>query len=202
MEFIKNKFKSMYRTSIIFSVVLILVGLFLLIKPETTLHAISYFIGIALIIWGLIPIIGFFSNKENKNYLEFSFILGVFALIFGIIIMINPYIIGSIIPLLIGIWMVINGVTKLYYSLTINKVSSATISIIISLVILVCGLILIFNPFKGAILLTKVIGISVIIYSILDLIECYTLKKTVKEFTNVTKGKNDTKVIEAVYEEE
>ena len=41
MEFIKNKFKSMYRTSIIFSVVLILVGLFLLIKPETTLHAIS-----------------------------------------------------------------------------------------------------------------------------------------------------------------
>ncbi len=202
MEFIKNKFKSMYRTSIIFSVVLILVGLFLLIKPETTLHAISYFIGIALIIWGLIPIIGFFSNKENKNYLEFSFILGVFALIFGIIIMINPDIIGSIIPLLIGIWMVINGVTKLYYSLTINKVSSATISIIISLVILVCGLILIFNPFKGAILLTKVIGISVIIYSILDLIECYTLKKTVKEFTNVTKGKNDTKVIEAVYEEE
>ena len=98
--------------------------------------------------------------------------------------------------------MVINGVTKLSYSLTINKLSSATISIIISLVILVCGLILIFNPFKGAILLTKVIGISVIIYSILDLIECYTLKKTVKEFTNVTKGKNDTKVIEAVYEEE
>ena len=138
----------------------------------------------------------------SKNYLEISFILGVFALIFGIIIMINPDIIGSIIPLLIGIWMVINGVTKLYYSLTINKVSSATLSIIISLVILVCGLILIFNPFKGAILLTKIIGISVIIYSILDLIECYTLKKTVKEFTNASKEKNDIKVIEAIYEEE
>ncbi|MBP3461340.1 MAG: DUF308 domain-containing protein [Bacilli bacterium] len=202
MEFIKNKFKSMYRTSIIFSSLLILIGMFLLIKPETTLHAISYFMGVALIIWGLVPIIQFFSNKETKQYLEFSFIIGVFALIFGIIIMIKPNIIGSIIPLLIGIWMVINGVTKLYYSLTLNKLSSATASIILSIIILVCGLVLIFNPFKGAIILTKIIGISVIIYSILDLVECYTLKKTMKEFTNVSKNKKDQNVIEAVYEEE
>ena len=202
MEFIKNKFKSMYRTSIIFSSLLILIGMFLLIKPETTLHAISYFMGVALIIWGLVPIIQFFSNKETKQYLEFSFIIGVFALIFGIIIMIEPNIIGSIIPLLIGIWMVINGVTKLYYSLTLNKLSSATVSIILSIIILICGLVLIFNPFKGAIILTKIIGISVIIYSILDLVECYTLKKTMKEFTNVSKNKKDQNVIEAVYEEE
>lgn len=202
MEFIKNKFKSMYRTSIIFSSLLILIGMFLLIKPETTLHAISYFMGVALIIWGLVPIIQFFSNKETKQYLEFSFIIGVFALIFGIIIMIKPNIIGSIIPLLIGIWMVINGVTKLYYSLTLNKLSSATVSIILSIIILICGLVLIFNPFKGAIILTKIIGISVIIYSILDLVECYTLKKTMKEFTNVSKNKKDQNVIEAVYEEE
>ena len=202
MEFIKNKFKSMYRTSIIFSSLLILIGMFLLIKPETTLHAISYFMGVALIIWGLVPIIQFFSNKETMQYLEFSFIIGVFALIFGIIIMIKPNIIGSIIPLLIGIWMVINGVTKLYYSLTLNKLSSATVSIILSIIILICGLVLIFNPFKGAIILTKIIGISVIIYSILDLVECYTLKKTMKEFTNVSKNKKDQNVIEAVYEEE
>ena len=202
MEFIKNKFKSMYRTSIIFSSLLILIGMFLLIKPETTLHAISYFMGVALIIWGLVPIIQFFSNKETKQYLEFSFIIGVFALIFGIIIMIEPNIIGSIIPLLIGIWMVINGVTKLYYSLTLNKLSSATVSIILSIIILICGLVLIFNPFKGAIILTKIIGISVIIYSILDLVECYTLKKTMKEFTNVSKNKKDQNVLEAVYEEE
>jgi uncharacterized membrane protein HdeD (DUF308 family) len=202
MDFIKKKFKSMYRTSIIFSVILFFVGLFLLIKPETTLHAISYFIGAALIIWGIIPILSFFSNKDTQQYLEFNFICGVFALIFGIIIMINPNIIGSIIPLLIGIWMIINGVTKLYYSLTLNKENNASVSIILSLVILLCGLVLVFNPFKGAILLTKIIGISIIIYSILDLIECYTLKKTVKNFTNNSKNKKNDKVIEAVYEEE
>lgn len=202
MDFIKNKFKSMYRTSVIFSIVLFLVGLFLLLKPETTLHAISYFIGLVLIIWGVIPIISFFSNKETQKYLEFSFICGVFSLIFGIIVMINPNIIGSIIPLLIGIWMMINGVTKLYYSLTLNKENDATVSIILSIVILLCGLVLIFNPFGGAVVLTKIIGISVIIYSVIDLVECYTLKKTAKVFTKENKSKKDDKVIEAVYEEE
>lgn len=202
MEILSKKIKSMYKTSIIFSVILFLIGLFLLINPTTTLHAISYLIGIILIVWGIIPVITFFSNKETQNYLEFSFIIGVFSLIFGIIVMINPDIIGSIIPFLIGIWMIINGLTKLYYAINLNKENNATMSIVISSLILVFGIILIFNPFKGAVVLTQVIGISVIIYSILDLVECYTLKKTVKEFSQTNKTKKDDKVIEAVYEEE
>lgn len=203
MELVKKKFKNMYKTSIIFSIILFLIGLFLLMKPETTLHAISYFVGIVLIIWGIIPVITFFSNKEKESYLEFSFIIGVFSLVFGIIVMINPNIIGSIIPLLTGIWMIINGVTKLFYALSINKEGNATTSIIISLIILVCGLLLVFNPFGGAVMLTKLIGIFIIVYSVLDLIECYTLNKSIKEVTkNPKKDKKDQKVIEAVYEEE
>lgn len=200
MDFIKKKFKSMYRTSVIFSIILCLIGIFLLSKPEVTLHAISYVIGILLIVWGIIPIITFITNKEKESYLEFSFICGVFSCLFGIIIMINPNIIGSIIPFLIGTWMIINGIIKLSYSITLNKESNATISIMISIIILICGLLLIFNPFGGAVVLTKLIGVFTIIYSLLDLIECFTLKRTVKKFNKDIK-KND-KIIEAVYEEE
>lgn len=200
MDFIKKKFKSMYRTSVVFSIMLCLIGIFLLSKPEVTLHAISYLIGIILIVWGIIPIITFITNKEKESYLEFSFICGVFSCLFGIIIMINPNIIGSIIPFLIGTWMIINGIIKLSYSITLNKESNATISIMISIIILICGLLLIFNPFGGAVVLTKLIGVFTIIYSLLDLIECFTLKRTVKKFNKDIK-KND-KIIEAVYEEE
>lgn len=200
MDFIKKKFKSMYRTSVVFSIILCLIGIFLLSKPEVTLHAISYVIGILLIVWGIIPIITFITNKEKESYLEFSFICGVFSCLFGIIIMINPNIIGSIIPFLIGTWMIINGIIKLSYSITLNKESNATISIMISIIILICGLLLIFNPFGGAVVLTKLIGVFTIIYSLLDLIECFTLKRTVKKFNKDIK-KND-KIIEAVYEEE
>ena len=188
------KLKSMFKTSIMVSILLILIGIFLLLNPETTLYVLSYIIGFLLIVFGLIPIISFFSNKENQNYLEFSFIVGVFSFILGLIVVIKPTLIGSIIPLMIGIWMIINGVIKLFYALSINRQSKATSSIILPFVIIICGLILIFNPFEGAVLITKVIGISIIIYSLLDLIECFTLRKSLKK-----SNKTDEKVIDAKY---
>ena len=170
-------------------------------QPETTLNFISYAIGILLMVWGIIPIIGFLSNKDNNNYLETGFILGVFALIIGIIIMLNPKLIISIIPFVVGVWMIINGVTKLSYSLSLSKEHNATTSIVLSIAILICGIVLVFNPFGGAVVLTQVIGISVIIYSAIDIIDCFTLKKAIKEESKTSK-KDDNKIIEAVYEEE
>ena len=191
MENIKKRFKSMYKTSILFSLILFIIGLFLVIKSETTLFAISYFVGIILIIWGIVPVIGYFTNKETQSYLDFSFIIGIFALIFGIIVIINPSIIGSIIPLLVGIWMFINGITKLQYAIMLKKYNTnSTSALVISIIILLCGLTLIFNPFKGAVVLTKLIGIFVIVYSLLDLVECHTLKKTVKDIDNTKEDNN------------
>jgi len=213
MEYVKNKFKSMYRTSIIFSIVLILIGLFLLINPETTLHAISYVIGIGLIVWGLVPTLQALSNKENESYMQIGLILGVFAILFGIFVVLTPNFIGSIIPFVLGIWMIINGIIKLSYSVTLNKNSNATNAIIISLVITVCGLILVFNPFGGAKFMTQILGISLIVYSVLDLVECFTLKQTMNEVKKVIdetsvsekkekKNRKDKKLIDAKYEED
>ena len=202
MDMIKDKLKSMYRTSMIFSLILFFIGLFLVIKASTTLHAISYIIGVILILWGVVQVITSLTNKEkDNNYLSAGFILGVFSLIIGIVVIIDPEIIGSIIPFVIGIWMVINGVTKLYYALSLNKIQKATPAIIISLIILACGIFLIANPFKGAEILTQIIGASIMVYSVLDIVECFTLKKVVKDFTNPRQDNNQVKVIEAEYEE-
>lgn len=202
MDMIKDKLKSMYRTSMIFSIILFFIGLFLVIKASTTLHAISYIIGVILILWGVVQVITSLTNKEkDNNYLSAGFILGVFSLIIGIVVIIDPEIIGSIIPFVIGIWMVINGVTKLYYALSLNKIQKATPAIIISLIILACGIFLIANPFKGAEILTQIIGASIMVYSVLDIVECFTLKKVVKDFTNPRQDNNQVKVIEAEYEE-
>lgn len=200
MEKIINKFKSMYKTSIIFSIILICIGIFLLVNPETTLAAISYFIGIFLMVWGLVPIVRYFSDKDSKNYLEFTFIIGIFSFIFGVIVMIKPNIISSIIPLLLGMWMIINGGIKLYYSLIMNKQTNSMSSIILSVIILVCGIVLICNPFGGAVVLTQIVGISLIFYSIVDLAECYNLNKTYKNFKNESTNKENI-IIDVEYKE-
>lgn len=202
MEYLVNKLRSMYKTSIVLSIILMIIGIFLLIKPETTLYAISYFVGVVLIVWGLFPIISFLTNKESKKFMELSFVTGIIAFLFGIVIMIKPDMIGSIIPLLMGIWMIINGSIKLYYSFILNRESNAMSSIIISLLMLIGGMVLVVNPFEGAIVLTQLIGISFIVYSILDLMECISIFKT---YRTIKKDKvqieKDVKIIDVEAEE-
>ena len=95
MENLEVKIKKMNITSILFSIIFILIGSFLLARPEDAIHLVSYALGIILIAWGVISVVSFFTDKESQNYLEFGFILGVFVLIFGIIILVKPDTIAS-----------------------------------------------------------------------------------------------------------
>lgn len=197
MENMEVRIRKMNITSIIFSIIFILIGTFLLARPEDAIHLVSYALGIILIVWGVISVITFFTDKESQNYLDFGFIVGVFVLIFGIIILVKPDTIASIIPLLLGIWMLINGVTKLSYSLTLNNNKSALSSIIISLIIVLLGILLIINPFQGAKKIVQILGISILVYSVLDLIECFSIKRVMKKVKKI----ENNNVIDAEYTE-
>ena len=197
MEVLSTRIKKMSITSIVFSLLFIVTGIFLLLRPETAINVVCYVIGVILVLWGVVSIIQFFSDKNSTNYLSLSFIFGSFVFIFGIIILIKPAIVASIVPLLIGVWMVINGVTKLSYSLSIYKFSKNMLSVIGSIFIIVFGVTLIFNPFEGAKGLTQIIGIFLIVYSLLDLIESITISLILKGKTEEIDGK----IIEAKYKE-
>ncbi len=197
MNNLSTKVKKMSITSIIFSLLFIFTGIFLLLKPETAINIVCYVLGVILVLWGVVSIIQFFSDKNSTNYLSLSFIFGAFVFIFGIIILIKPSIIASIVPLLLGVWMVINGVTKLSYSLSIYKINKNILSIIGSILIVIFGVTLIFNPFEGAKGLTQIIGISLIVYSVLDLAESIAISFGMKSKEDPSEGK----IIDAEYKE-
>lgn len=197
MNNLSTKVKKMSITSIIFSLLFIFTGIFLLLKPETAINIVCYVLGVILVLWGVVSIIQFFSDKNSTNYLSISFIFGAFVFIFGIIILIKPSIIASIVPLLLGVWMVINGVTKLSYSLSLYKTNKNILSVIGSILIIVFGVTLIFNPFEGAKGLTQIIGIALIVYSVLDLAESISIAFSLKSKEDPSEGK----IIEAEYKE-
>ena len=201
MENFSVNIKKMNITSIIFSILFLIVGILLLCRPGDALNIVSYSLGGMLIIWGVIQMIQFFVKKNSQNYFDISFVVGIFVSIFGVIILLKPRIIADIIPLMLGIWMIINGVTKLAFSLTINKKSKSLSTIIIAIAIVVVGLLLVINPFAGAEILTQLIGVTMIVYSILDLVGAIFIRKTAKEVTKLLDDASDVKVIDAEYKE-
>ena len=46
---------------------------------------------------------------------------------------------------------------------------------------MLCGVLLIFNPFQGAIFITKVVGTLILVYAILDIISTLSIKRTVNK---------------------
>ena len=81
MNNLSTKVKKMSITSIIFSLLFIFTGIFLLLKPETAINIVCYVLGVILVLWGVVSIIQFFSDKNSTNYLSLGFIFGAFVFI-------------------------------------------------------------------------------------------------------------------------
>ena len=181
----KSLINSFFRSSIISSISLIAFGALLIVQSEATIITISYIIGAILIALGVIAGLRFFKSKDTKNDLDI--IYGVVCIILGIVVIKNPEAIASIIPFIIGFVIIVNSATKLQYSLELkrekNKLWLSTM--LLSIIMLVCGIVLIFNPFKGAVLLTRVVGIFIVIYAVLDIISTIVIKNT---YNQIRKG--------------
>ena len=181
----KSLINSFFRSSIISSISLIAFGALLIVQSEATIITISYIIGAILIALGVIAGLRFFKSKDTKNDLDI--IYGVVCIILVIVVIKNPEAIASIIPFIIGFVIIVNSATKLQYSLELkrekNKLWLSTM--LLSIIMLVCGIVLIFNPFKGAVLLTRVVGIFIVIYAVLDIISTIVIKNT---YNQIRKG--------------
>ena len=79
-----------------------------------------------------------------------------------------------------GIGIIISSSLKIQQSFNLKSLNSSYFfwSFVTALLSLICGVVLLFNPFKGAVIITKVIGIFLVMYAILDICNTIVLKKS------------------------
>lgn len=180
--------KKFLRSSIITSIVLIILGFLLIYQSENTIMTISYIIGGILIAIGVLALIRYVRDGESpaqRN--ELDIVYGIVTVIFGIIIIKNYQAVASIIPAVLGIAIIISSAGKLNYAFQLksdeNRLWKTTM--VISIISTLCGVILLFNPFKAAIGIMKIIGIFIITYAVLDIISTFAIKSSVTKIRKV-----------------
>lgn len=195
METLMKKF---FRSSLISSITLLIIGILLILQSEITIITISYIIGTLLIALGAIAIIKFIKNINNIAREDLDIVYGTVTIILGVIVIYNPEAIASIIPIIIGIGIVISSATKLQYAIELkdNLNGQWKTTLIFSIVSAICGVVLICNPFKGAVIIMQIIGGVIVAYSILDIISTITIKKNVSAIHQAIDGTiNDAEVV-------
>ena len=186
-----------FRSSIFSSISFAILGILLIFKAEITVVSISYVIGGLLAAIGMLAILR--SQKDNDQKNELDIVYGIVSIVLGIVVISNSKAIASIIPFAVGFIILVNSAFKIQYSIDLkkrdNKIWKSTL--IASLIEFLCGILLIFNPFKSAVFVTKAIGIIILIYSILDLISTISIQRTIKKVQNAIEEKVlEAKVIE------
>lgn len=64
---------------------------------------------------------------------------------------------------------------------------------IIAIISTICGVVLLFNPFAGAVWIMRIVGVFISVYAVLDFISTYIIKKNVEQFQVIL----DSETVEA-----
>lgn len=170
MDYIKSVLKKEGWSSLVTSIVFAILGLILINSPETTVTVISYILGITFIIIGLFKIFYYIKAKGKNDFYNYDFVFGIGAIIVGILTIIYSNQISTLLRILIGIWIIYSAIFRIDFSFKLKRLKIDNIwigSLIIAIAMLICGIYAVLIP--NAIIIT--VGMIVLIYSILDIIE-------------------------------
>lgn len=151
------------------SIVYVIIGFILFLKPDTSLVLVSRIISSLLILVGAINAVRSLVKKEGSSYV---FPMGILCVIIGAYLFYKPATISNILVVLLGFCIVLSGVLKLQNAIELlrAKAQGWWVFLIISVLILAYGLIMVFNPFKHTQVLIKFLGVGFIVSGILDFI--------------------------------
>ena len=158
------------------TLILALIGLVLLLLPSTLNNIIGFVVGGCLLIFGIIGIIKYIRNKEYK--FTSSLVSGILYSALGIIVIINPSSVISLVTICLGLYLVINGILKTVFSFNLKKITTRWGgALVMGLLTIVLGLLLVINPFGSAVAITKLAGAFLVVVAIFDLVDRYIIMK-------------------------
>lgn len=172
---------------IICSVLFCVLGLCLIVFPTISALTLCYFIGGLSVAYGVTKIFGYFSHDLYNLAFQFDLALGIFVTILGMIFLVHPEGLIAIFPILIGIFVMIDGVFKLQTSFDAKRFGLKEWWLILlgAILSIVLSALLVFDPFAGSDVLMIMIGISLLADGLQNLFNAiYTVKILKRENKN------------------
>ena len=153
---------------IVMSVLFCAAGVIFIALPEFSSEIMGICVGIALIIFGAVKLVGYFSKDLFRLAFQYDLEFGILMIVLGAVVLINPEKLMSVICVAIGI----------HISMDSKKfgVKSWWVILVMAIITGVVGIALILNSVTGAKLITVLFGISLLSEGILNL---YTVISTV-----------------------
>lgn len=152
-------------TDIVISIIFVLLGTFLIAKPNETKAAIAVILGIVFIAVGVLKLIEYYTSDDREDYL---LVVALISVVFGVILLFASDVILSFFRIILGLWIIAVGIMDFQTILRWKKVKSSawTLSLIFSILMMLVGIVILIVE---NIIITAM-GALIVAYGILDII--------------------------------
>ena len=154
--------------NLIFSLLFFVFGIILLTSTDDLISIASKIIGVILIIIGIIKtIIYIYMKGKLGKYKTTELIIGILIICCGVLLLLYSSALSFAIRIIIGTWVFFVSINKIIFALSIRRIDSTGFKVytITSLLMLIVGMFLLSGFFD------KIVGIFIIIYSIIEIID-------------------------------
>ena len=185
----KNSIENVYNRMIIYSlltaILAILVGLTLIFLPSVSNKIVGIIMGVVILIFGINAVYKYF-HRDGAKIFSLNIVFGVLYSILGVVIILYPFSVMEFVTVCLGIFVIINGTTKINYGVWLKKGNedSWLVTLVTGIFLVIIGIMLVFNPF-ASLTLTQLCGAFLIIVGILNVSDTILFKKRAKEIMEI-----------------
>ena len=167
---------------IIISAVFTLAGLLMILRPAPSQSFIGIFFGVALLVFGLIKLVGYWSRDLFRLAFQYDLAFGILLIALGIVTLARPNGAMSFLCIVFGIPVLADGLFKIQISLDAKRFGIGQWWLVLLLAALTCviGLLLVIRPSDAARALMVLMGISLLLDGILNICVAWFCVKIVR----------------------
>lgn len=168
------------------SILSILLGVCLIVWSDVAPNYTVIILGIIMLLTGVAAAANHYTLKRQGADLPAIPVASLAALIFGLLLVIRPDIFVSVVMLILGFLLVIGALAQISALLSARReeVAIPGVLYLFPVLVLIAGIVIIFDPFDSAALLFVIFGVSAVFFGCIGLYNQYLIRKCRKRLSD------------------
>ena len=128
---------------------------------------------IIILVNGIIKLVQYFRTDTQMRMMNFGLAEGILSILAALIIIISSNALIAFLPIMFSIWIIVQSIITIQLSmgLKLSETKGWWVVLILSIITLLLGVIIMFNPFASMAATTTVVGIILAVTEAIHLVE-------------------------------
>ena len=167
---------------IVMSLILCALGVCFLVRPALLAGILAVILGIALLVFGAVKLVGYFSRDLFRLAFQYDLELGVLSVVLGILLLLRPVESLSVLLAALGVAVLADALFKVRIARDARRFGIRPWWVILALALVsgALGVLLLLRPWRSAQVLTALLGVGLLATGALNFAVAVSTVKIVK----------------------